>query len=393
MFHVDVLSGYLICGAGSLVGAGMLRIAEPHDARARAALRICGWGFVVLGLGLLPAGLGAAAAHAAVQLSLALGSLAGLVLIAAGLGRLQGRHLAAPAMAVWIVAGAIGTAVALQFGALAFGVFFAIGLTLHAGLVLWLTRGFVVSPRDPIEGALGAALVVLALTTAMRLAFTLAYEGPPRHDLMYVPSPLSDLLAALYGVLPMIVATLLLSLVNSRLRQQLRTRAITDELTGTMTRRALRELAPALIEEQLQRQREMAVLMLDLDRFKHINDNYGHHTGDAVLQMAAALLRDHLRTDALLARYGGEEFVAIVPVEDLPSARRVAERLRHAVETADWRARLQLAEAVTVSVGVAIVGPAEALDAVLKRADEALYRAKRDGRNQCQFGLTVAGSL
>jgi GGDEF domain-containing protein len=68
-----------------------------------------------------------------------------------------------------------------------------------------------------------------------------------------VPSPLSDLLAALYGLLPMIVATLLLSLVNSRLRQQLRARAITDELTGTMTRRALRELAPALIEEQLQR--------------------------------------------------------------------------------------------------------------------------------------------
>jgi diguanylate cyclase (GGDEF)-like protein len=136
----------------------------------------------------------------------------------------------------------------------------------------------------------------------------------------------------------------------------------------------------------------VAVLMLDLDRFKGINDTYGHHTGDAVLQMAAVVLQAHLRNGALLARYGGEEFVAIVPVEGLPSARRVAERLRHAVETADWRVGLQLADSVTVSVGVAIVGAAESLDTALKRADEALYRAKRDGRNQCQVGLMVAGA-
>jgi hypothetical protein len=253
MLHVDVLSGYLICGANSLVGAGMLRIAEPNDARARAALRICGWGLVVLGLCLLPAGLGAAVAHTAAQVSLALGSLAGMVLIASGLGHLHGRGLSASSSAALIAVSAVGTAIALHFGPHVFGLFFAFGLTAAATLMLWQCRGFVGSPRDLIERALGAAMVVLVLSSCMRLAFTLAYEGPARHDLMYVPSPLSDLLAALYGLLPMIVATLLLSLVNSRLRQQLRARAITDELTGTMTRRALRELAPALIEEQLQR--------------------------------------------------------------------------------------------------------------------------------------------
>jgi diguanylate cyclase (GGDEF)-like protein len=186
------------------------------------------------------------------------------------------------------------------------------------------------------------------------------------------------------------VATLMLTLVNSRLRHQLRQRAITDELTGTMTRRALSEMAPALVEQQQANHREVAVLMLDLDRFKAINDTYGHVKGDAVLRMAAGVLQTHARVDTLLARYGGEEFIAVVPVDDLPAARRVAERLRLAIEGADWVSTMGLASGVTVSVGVAMVSPAESLDAALQRADEALYRAKRDGRNQCQIGLAVA---
>ena len=105
---------------------------------------------------------------------------------------------------------------------------------------------------------------------------------------------------------------------------------------------------------------------------------------------AATVLQAHMRVDTLLARYGGEEFVAVVPVDGLPTARRVAERLRHAVESADWRSQVRLEHGVTVSVGVAMVGATESLDAALQRADEALYRAKRDGRNQCQIGLAVA---
>jgi diguanylate cyclase (GGDEF)-like protein len=165
---------------------------------------------------------------------------------------------------------------------------------------------------------------------------------------------------------------------------------MTDELTGAMTRRALRELAPALIEQQQVQRRDVAVLMLDLDRFKDINDTHGHPMGDAVLRFAAHVLQRHMRVDTLLARYGGEEFVAVVPVEDLPTARRVAERLRHAVESAPWRDELRLNSGVTVSVGVAMVGPAEPLDTALQRADEAMYRAKRDGRNQCQVALARA---
>ena len=222
------------------------------------------------------------------------------------------------------------------------------------------------------------------------MAFTLAYDGPPLVHILYVPPAIAPVFAALYGVVPMVIATLLLSLINTRLRQQLRTRAITDELTGAMTRRALRELAPALIELEQSHRREVAVLMLDLDRFKAINDSYGHQTGDAVLQLAAAALQKQMRGGTLLARYGGEEFVAVAPVDDLPVARRVAERLRKAIADADWEGSAKLAEGVTVSVGVTLVGPAESLDEALQRADEALYRAKRDGRNQVQVGLRAA---
>ncbi|HET9208218.1 MAG TPA: GGDEF domain-containing protein [Burkholderiaceae bacterium] len=391
MLHVDVLSGYFICGAGSLVGAAMLRIAEASDARTHRALRLCGWGFVVLGLGLMPSGLGeSVAALAAAQFSLGFGTLTGMLLIGAGLGEVQGKRLRARAIAAWVMCFALGLALALHVGRHTFGIAFVTGMVVVASMMTWLMRGMILHGRDATERAMAASMMVLVVSCWMRWAFTLADTGGVRADLMYLPAPYDSALAALYGVLPMIVATLMLTLVNSRLRHQLRVRAITDELTGTMTRRALRELAPSLVQQQHASQRDVAVLMLDLDRFKAINDTYGHIKGDAVLRMAAEVLQAHARVDTLLARYGGEEFIAVVPVDDLPAARRVAERLRQAIEGADWVGALGLGSGVTVSVGVAVVGPAEPLDAALQRADEALYRAKRDGRNQCQIGLAVA---
>ena len=388
--HVDVLSGYLICGIGALVGAALLHIADPSDERTRQALRLCRWGLVLLGVGLLPAGFGAAVAHPAAQFSLAFGTWCGVILIGNGLAEVQGRGLALRWVLPWLAASAGLLAAAQSAGPRAFGICFVGGMSALALFIVWLTRGLVLSPRDPTERALGAALIALGVSCLVRLAYTLADDGPVRTDLMYVSEPARSLLSALYGVLPMVVSTLLLTLVNARLRHQLRLRAITDELTGLMTRRALRELAPALIEQQRRAQRDAAVLMLDLDRFKHVNDTHGHPAGDAVLRLAARALQTHSRVDTLLARYGGEEFVAVVPVEDLPSARRVAERLRHAVESAPWREELQLPECVTVSVGVAMVGRGESLDQALTRADEALYRAKREGRNQCQVALARA---
>lgn len=390
MFYVDALSAYLNCGVAALVGAVIMRAAETDDLRLRRALRICGWALVTLGLGLLPAGLGPGAAHPAAQLSLAVGSLAGVVLMAHGLGQVQGRDMPTRWVAGLLAGLLLVNAGAQMSGPLVFGQVYALGLAGTTALMAWHGRGFIVSPRNLTERGLGLSLLLVAVSSGLRLGFTLAYAGPPRIDLLYVPMPVGSLLAALYGVMPITMATLLLTLVNARLHHQLRSRATTDELTGALTRRALRELAPAMLERAPLQPAEVAVVMIDLDHFKGINDSYGHAAGDRVLRMVASTLQANLRPDALLARYGGEEFVAVLPIDDLPNARRVSERLRAAVEGVEWVRVAGLDRTVTVSVGVALAGAGETLDGALQRADEALYRAKREGRNQVQVSLMAA---
>lgn len=389
MLHVDALSAYFICGVGSLVGAAMLRVAESNDERTLRALRICGLGFVIIAIGVIPAGFGTVVAQSVGQFAMTFGSLAGMLLAGQGLGQIHGRALRSSTLLALLLATAVVLQWAQHAGPRTFVLVYVAGLAGAGTLAAWLIRSMIRNPRDVTERALGAAMVALAVGCIARLAFTVADGRPVRIDLMNVPAPLDAVLAALYAVMPMIISTLLLNLVNGRLRAELRALAISDELTGTMTRRALRELAPALLQHQERQHGDVAVMMLDLDRFKAINDDFGHATGDAVLRFAASVLQARLRADALLSRYGGEEFVAVVPVDGLPVARRIAERLRVAVESADWGS-LGVPRGITVSVGVAMVGPGESLDAAMQRADEALYRAKRDGRNQCQFGLAVA---
>jgi diguanylate cyclase (GGDEF)-like protein len=390
MLHVDALTAYLNCGVSALVGAAMLRIVETDDQQVRRALRLCGGALVTLGVGLLPAGLGDGAAHPVAQFSLAFGSLAGIVLMARGLGQLQGRDLPALLASVLIAALAGVNAISLAAGPLVFGSVYALLLAGAATLMAWQGRGFVAHPRDLIERALGLSLLMVSASSWLRAGFTLAYAGPPRVNMLYVPALIEPVLAALYGVIPMVMASLLLSLVNARLYQKMRSQAATDELTGAMTRRALREMSPAVIGLEQQRQREVALVMLDLDHFKSINDTQGHSTGDKVLAVVASTLRSHLRHDALLARYGGEEFVAVVPVDGMPVARRICERLRAAVASIDWMRAAGIDRKVTISIGVALVRPGETMDAALRRADEALYRAKREGRNRVQVSMMVA---
>ena len=129
------------------------------------------------------------------------------------------------------------------------------------------------------------------------------------------------LAAVFYGVLPIVVSTLRMVRVNAQLRQNLNDRALNDELTGLHTRRALRVLAPERIAQARRSRLDVAVMVLDLDHFKPINDGFGHGAGDLVLRAVASLLRDKVRPDTRLARFGGEEFVVLSPVEDLRAAR------------------------------------------------------------------------
>jgi diguanylate cyclase (GGDEF)-like protein/PAS domain S-box-containing protein len=154
--------------------------------------------------------------------------------------------------------------------------------------------------------------------------------------------------------------------------------ATTDPLTGIMNRRAFQE---ALEREYQMANRQgcsLSVAMFDVDRFKAYNDDFGHPAGDSALQRVAFLLKNTLRLTDYVARYGGEEFVVILPSTCAEAAKEAAERLRVAIETAEFPCR-----PVTVSVGVATLAP-EMVDEqnLVETADRALYAAKRSGRNR-----------
>jgi two-component system cell cycle response regulator len=171
---------------------------------------------------------------------------------------------------------------------------------------------------------------------------------------------------------------------NARLEQL----AQTDPLTQLLNRRALTERITAEMERALRYDSTLALLMIDLDHFKRVNDTYGHLVGDDVLRDVAQLLSRTIRGSDIVARYGGEEFLVLLPETDEGGAERFAERLREAVEQHEF-AKVSLAEVLklTASVGVAVFPAArvESVEDLFQRADAALYRAKAEGRNQVRM--------
>jgi two-component system cell cycle response regulator len=160
--------------------------------------------------------------------------------------------------------------------------------------------------------------------------------------------------------------------------------AVTDPLTGLRNRRYVRRHLEGVL-----RSGGAAVLLLDVDRFKSVNDTHGHAAGDVVLREIAERLRTHLRSADVVARYGGEEFMVVVAGAAAEEGRLVAERLRAAVAQDPIAAAGRLLD-VTLSIGVA-GGPAgTAADALVAAADAALYRAKNAGRNRVEVAAPEA---
>jgi two-component system cell cycle response regulator len=159
--------------------------------------------------------------------------------------------------------------------------------------------------------------------------------------------------------------------------------AITDALTGLYNRRYLESHLAQVIAHAVNRGRLLSVLTLDVDFFKSVNDTYGHQAGDRVLQEMAGRLRAAIRNSDLACRTGGEEFVVVLSGTDLHTAERVGERVRKMVAAKPFLAAPGCHLSITVSLGVAsLLGVDDAPEDLLKRADEALYRAKREGRNR-----------
>jgi two-component system cell cycle response regulator len=160
--------------------------------------------------------------------------------------------------------------------------------------------------------------------------------------------------------------------------------AITDGLTGLHNRRYMESHVTTLVEQATTRGKPLSVLVLDIDYFKAVNDTHGHDAGDDVLREFSLRLKKSIRGIDLACRYGGEEFVVVMPDTDMAVAAAVAERVRRGIATEPFPIdNGKSAVQVTISIGLAgLTKPTDTAGDILKRADQALYRAKRDGRNR-----------
>jgi two-component system, cell cycle response regulator len=171
--------------------------------------------------------------------------------------------------------------------------------------------------------------------------------------------------------------------------------AVIDPLTGLYNRRYATPHLARIDARARESGRGYAVMALDLDRFKAINDTHGHGAGDAVLVEVADRLRDGLRVSDMVARIGGEEFLVVLSDTTLDEAQVVAERLRSRIEETPIRLPARGTVSITLSIGLAMgggagLGEAATVEEVVSRADNALLAAKAEGRNQVTVGLTAA---
>jgi len=170
---------------------------------------------------------------------------------------------------------------------------------------------------------------------------------------------------------------------DERFQREMFERAVRDNLTGLYNRAYFLEQAGPLCDQYAQRDMGLAILMVDIDRFKQINDEHGHDAGDTVLREVARVLRESTRLEDLVARYGGEEFIFALPVASLDQAVERAERVRNhlAQRTMNVKGRQFR---VTVSIGLScnLSGWPRTIAGLISAADEALYEAKLNGRNR-----------
>lgn len=192
-------------------------------------------------------------------------------------------------------------------------------------------------------------------------------------------------------VLATAAALLAISIKNVQLFEEIRERSLIDGLTGCFNR----TYGLGVIDTELRRARRsnspLCLIMLDLDHFKDINDRYGHLCGDSVLGAVGRRMRELLRNSDVKCRYGGEEFLVLLPDTPLPGALHVAESLRREINAIQlqWR---DATVTVTASIGLTAALPGELdVPALIGRADAALYRAKREGRNCVRVELEPAG--
>jgi diguanylate cyclase (GGDEF)-like protein len=172
--------------------------------------------------------------------------------------------------------------------------------------------------------------------------------------------------------------------VEARFHEEIYRMTVRDGLTGLHNRRFLLELLEREVARAHRHHRRLSVAMIDADRFKALNDTYGHPAGDQLLRLLGERVNARVRRDQLLARYGGEELCMVLPEQDLDGALLCAERVRRDVASAPFALAAAPSGIIhlSVSIGVAELRPGEDAAALLAAADQALYRAKDEGRDR-----------
>lgn len=174
-----------------------------------------------------------------------------------------------------------------------------------------------------------------------------------------------------------------IAVANLNLYQEIQQHAVRDGLTGLYNYRHFRQQIERIVQQARRYGSPLSMLMIDLDKFKTYNDSYGHLSGDTILKEIAALLLAHTRSSDLVVRYGGEEFVVLLPETGEEQAHGVGEKIRQVIEEHPFTlATGEMPKSLTISVGVASAVGEITADALIQRADDALYRAKESGRNR-----------
>jgi diguanylate cyclase (GGDEF)-like protein len=225
------------------------------------------------------------------------------------------------------------------------------------------------------EEEISQSILIIPLKTGSKIIGVLSAQS-------YQPNAYSE---SDKETLELLAANVAIAIQNGQLFSEVQKNAITDPLTHLFNRRRFYEVAFQEFERSRRYNYPLSVIMLDIDRFKKVNDSYGHSVGDQVLQQLAEVCKIGLRQSDVIARYGGEEFAALLPETDADEAMLIAERLR--VDVAKTPVHTHIGDIpITISLGVVTLdGTCKNLEDLLDRSDQAMYASKRAGRDQTKL--------
>lgn len=241
-----------------------------------------------------------------------------------------------------------------------------------------------VPDKVPVDKVLMGITLLSALNFFVRTIVLVKMHGPYAGYDGFYGSLYWTTLQLSHILLSLGVALTLIALVAVEVTKELRTQSHTDPLSGLLNRRGFEERAQALLRGQ-RNGVPIGLVLADLDHFKRVNDTYGHATGDAVIAAFARHLRVTGGHGAIVGRIGGEEFAVLLPATDLSAARLFAEGVRVSFSQTGISGLPTSAKRISASFGVAEFSSGESLDILLGRADDALYQAKKNGRDSVRF--------